>query len=93
MKVSDLQKLVFSSLSLSEKLDLKNTGRPLPILNIVQVQSKCKSKAQFSRKFDKEIYNKISWICGCEDKNSFFFVSCVFFLAGMIIGLKMGCRT
>lgn len=91
MKVSDLQKLVFSSLSLSEKLDLKNTGRPLPILNIVQVQSKCKSKAQFSRKFDKEI--KYPGYAVVRTKILFFFVSCVFFLAGMIIGLKMGCRT
>ena len=70
---------MFSSLSLSKKLDLKNTGRPLPILNLVQVQSKCKSKAQFLRKFDKEI--KYPGYAVVRTK-ILFFVSCVFFLAG-----------
>lgn len=79
MKVSDLKKLVFSSLSLSDKLDLKNTGRPTPILNIVQVQPGYKGRGDFTRKFDKQIYDKYSWICGCEEKNSFFCFVCLFF--------------
>lgn len=79
MKVSELKKLVFSSLSLVQKLELKNTGRPVPIMNIEQVQSKCKNKGQFTRKFDKNIYNKHSWVCGCEEKNSFFCFVCLLF--------------
>lgn len=60
MKVSELKKVIFSKLTLTEKVELKNFGRPIPALNIVQTQAKCKSRAAFTRKFDKTDYDKIT---------------------------------
>jgi hypothetical protein len=38
MRVCELKKVVFSNLSLEEKVKLKDSGRPTPILNIAQEQ-------------------------------------------------------
>lgn len=71
MKVAELKK-EFSTETLPEKCEIKNSGRPTPNLNIVQVQKECKSRGSFKRKFDKGVYDKTLWLCGCEEKNSFF---------------------
>ena len=80
MKVRELKTLHFGSLPLNEKLNIKLNGRPTPNLNIVQGQPEYNNRKGFTRKFDSNVYNKTSWICGCEETNLFFFfVLCVFF--------------
>ncbi|KAJ8926461.1 hypothetical protein NQ314_021252 [Rhamnusium bicolor] len=61
IKVTEIN--LFSRLSLNEKLEIKNSGRPTPVSNIVQEQRKYNNKNAFKRKFDKSIYNKTIWIC------------------------------
>lgn len=58
MKVSELKNLIFSCLSLNEKLELKHGGRPTPDLNLVQEEKQYKNRNAFKRKFDKSIYSK-----------------------------------
>ncbi|CAH1114114.1 unnamed protein product [Psylliodes chrysocephalus] len=82
MKVTELKSLVFSRLSLNEQIALKNSGRPTPELHIVQEQPQYKHRNSFKRKFDKNIYNKTIWICGCEETNSFFCFVCLLFGGG-----------
>jgi hypothetical protein len=79
MKVSDLKKLNFGVLTLDSKIALKNNGRPLPHLNIVQEQKQYKNKAAFTRRFNKSVYKKTPWICGCEETNAFFCFVCLLF--------------
>uniref|UniRef100_V5GS97 Zinc finger protein n=1 Tax=Anoplophora glabripennis TaxID=217634 RepID=V5GS97_ANOGL len=82
MRVCEIKKLVISNLSLEEKVELKNNGRPTPVLNLVQVQKECKSRPAFIRKFDKNIYDKTLWLCGCDETNRFFCFVCLLFGGG-----------
>ncbi|KAK4885247.1 hypothetical protein RN001_001518 [Aquatica leii] len=67
----------FSSRSLTDKAEIKRLGRPTPNLNIIQsVSSK---KRSFNRTFNRAIYNKHTWICGCEIKNALFCFPCLLF--------------
>lgn len=67
----------FASRSCTDKYEIKKHGRPTPNLNIVQsVSSK---KRIFKRIFNREIYNKHTWICGCEIKNALFCFPCLLF--------------
>ena len=75
--VSILQNRTFSVLSNEEKLKIKEIGRPLPDLNIVQTVTT--GKRQFKRVFKKEIYNNHDWLCGCEVKNALFCFPCILF--------------
>lgn len=77
--VSQLKKLDFHRLSLEKKLDIKRKGRPTPELHIMQEQRRCKSKNFYCRKFNRNTYNRTSWICGCEKTNSFFCFVCLLF--------------
>ena len=52
-------------------------GRLMPMLNIVQTV-KCKSR-QFTRTFKPDIYDKHSWLCGCDDKNALYCFPCLLF--------------
>jgi hypothetical protein len=79
MKVSDLKKLNFTVLSIETKIELKNSGRPVPDLNLVQEQKQYKNKGAFTRRFDKSVYKKTPWICGCEETNAFFCFVCLLF--------------
>lgn len=69
-------------------MDLKNNGRPTPVLNIVQEQKGCKSRPGFTRKFDKNVY-KTPWLCGCDENNAFFCFVCLIF-GGDDIWTKIG---
>lgn len=77
-KINSLLEKQFSSLSLEEKVEVKQLGRPIPDLNIVKTQT---SKAQKSRcrKFNADIYCKNQSICGCEVKNMLYCFPCVLF--------------
>lgn len=79
MKVSDIKKLNFCSLSLEEKLEIKNNARPVPNLNFSQVQKKCKGKGEFTRRFNRKVFERTPWICGCEESNSLFCFVCLLF--------------
>ena len=77
ISVSVLQNIVFSQLSLPEKVELKSRGRPVPDLNIVQASSSRSSA--YTRKFNREIYTKCEWLCGCEKRNALFCFPCLLF--------------
>lgn len=79
MRVCDLKELVFSDLSLEAKVEIKNNGRPKPVLNINQTQKGCKSRPAFTRKFDINVYDKVLWLCGCDESNAFFCFICLLF--------------
>ena len=72
-------------------MKLKDSGRPTPILNIVQEQKECKSRPGFTRKFDKNVYEKIPWLCGCHESHAFFCFICLLF-GGDGIWTKVGVR-
>lgn len=75
--VEHLLSINFPSLSLEERMEIKNEGRPMPNLNIVQV--KITKSREFKRSFNKEIYSKHDWLCGCSKTNSFFCFPCLLF--------------
>lgn len=67
----------FSRLSMDEKLETKETGRPKPELNM-ECSSKSRGKT-YIRKFNVNIYSKYNWICGCDIKHKLFCFTCVLF--------------
>lgn len=76
-KVDDLLKISFSRLSVNEKCEIKDKGRPVPNLEITQTS---KSRKQiYQRKFHPDVYEKCKWLCGCEIRNSLFCFPCLLF--------------
>ena len=67
----------FSSLSFEDKIKIKELGRPIPYLDIKQ-KEKSKNK-EFCRTFRNEIYNRNSWICGCDSSNQMYCFPCLLF--------------
>lgn len=65
--VQNILKAKFSALPLEVKTKIKTLGRPMPNLNLVQVSKK--DNRTFTRRFNKEIYKKNNWICGCNVTN------------------------
>lgn len=61
-----------ASLTFSNRLELKTLGPPRPDLCISQVQNACKGKSNFTRKFNRSLYNHADWLCAYEIKNRFF---------------------
>lgn len=68
----------FSSISLEKKMEIKNTGRPTPDLNIKQI-TKCKTR-DYVRQFKNDIYKKHDWTCGCSETNCLCIIFPVYFL-------------
>jgi hypothetical protein len=67
----------FDRCSTEEKLAIKNLGRPTPEISIIQnIKS---GKRSFNRKFNKATYSKLSWLCGCDEKNTLFCFPCMLF--------------
>lgn len=81
--VEDLKKIVFSQLTLEEKLKIKNEGRKTPDLMISQ-EGTSKNK-KYIRSFNSDWYQKISWLCGCETTNALFCFPCLLFGGDMIV--------
>lgn len=75
--VLELKNLNFSQLTLQEKLTIKEKGRPVPNLNLVQT-TMCKGKAR-NRIFNKDVYSKYGWACGCELTNRIYCFPCLMF--------------
>ncbi|GBM68907.1 hypothetical protein AVEN_117474-1 [Araneus ventricosus] len=63
ISVSELKQLHFSTLCLERKIELKLL-RPTPLLNLIRV-TKYKTR-DFKREFKPDLYEKCSWICGCD---------------------------
>lgn len=75
--VQHLLSVNFSSLTLEKKMEIKREGRPTPNLNIIQIK---KTKVrEFKRNFNKEVYLKHDWLCGCDKTNRFFCFPCLLF--------------
>lgn len=71
--ISFLKVNKFSSFSIEQKLEIKELGRPIPDLNIQKTQS------GRLRKFNKNVYLKNNWLCGCNLSNKLFCFVCVLF--------------
>lgn len=67
----------FSQLNISEKVEVKRIGRPTPDMSL-ECASTSRGKS-YLRKFNKNVYAKYPWICGCEVKNRLFCFTCILF--------------
>lgn len=67
----------FYQYSYEEKVKLKEDGRPLPDI-IIQKQG-CSRGKPYARQFNKDIYARNNWICGCNKKNALFCFPCLLF--------------
>jgi hypothetical protein len=68
----------------------KNSGRPVPNLNIVYEQKQYKKKAAFTRRFNKDVYKKRRGYVVLK-KQIPFSVLCAYCLVKTISGLKKVC--
>lgn len=76
--ISNLLDNPFSARSIQEKIEIKRLGRPTPNLeNFTQIVKT--GKREFKRKFKIDIYDKCSWLCGCQTRNALFCFQCVLF--------------
>ena len=74
--VSALKELNFSQLTLQEKVAIKQAGRPLPDIEIVQGVSHNK---KYICSFNCDWYQRKTWLCGYEVKNALFCFPCLLF--------------
>ena len=75
--VSTLKELNFSQLTFQEKVAIKQAGRPLPEIKIVQEGVSHNKK--YIRSFNCDWYQRKTWLCGCEVKNALFCFPCLLF--------------
>lgn len=75
--VEHLKKIAFSQLSLHEKMEIKNKGRPTP--DIIITQEGISKNKKYIRSFNSEWYKKIKWLCGCETRNALFCFPCLLY--------------
>lgn len=73
--VEYIKSINFSKLTLFEKVEIKNKGRSTPDLFISQPG--VSNKKKYIRSFNKEWYDKKSWLCGCEITNALFCFPCM----------------
>jgi hypothetical protein len=67
----------FVQYTYAEKIDLKRRGRPLPDI-VIEAGGISRGRA-FKRHFNKEVYTRNDWICGCNKKNALFCFPCLLF--------------
>ncbi|XP_076259361.1 zinc finger MYM-type protein 1-like [Rhynchophorus ferrugineus] len=67
----------FFKYSYEEKLECKSKGRPLP--DIIIEKSGASRGKNYTRKFNRDIYLKNDWICGCNKKNALYCFPCLLF--------------
>lgn len=60
-----------------DKIKIKELGRPTPDLNL-EVTGSSRNKI-YKRQFNANLYTKVSWICGCPEKNALFCFPCLLF--------------
>ena len=78
--VTQLKSVVFSTLSLEEKISVKERGIPKPDLLITQEGNSNGKK--YKRRFNRAAYDKEWWLCGCPDRNALFCWPCLMFSKG-----------
>jgi hypothetical protein len=74
-KMNKVDYILKSSLSHQDRLEIKKLQRPTPDLQIEDVSTS--KKRTFHRHFNRNIYDKYSWICGCEIRNKLFCFVCL----------------
>lgn len=79
-KVQSLLHNNFLCLTTEEKCSIKDLGRPTPVLSLSQKQT-VKGR-EFRRLFKNRLYERNSWICGCDVLNRFFCFPCLLFAKG-----------
>lgn len=67
----------FSNYSFEEKIKLKEEGRPLPDI-FIEKHGSSRGKS-YKRHFNRDIYSRKNWICGCNRKNALFCFPCLLF--------------
>ena len=65
----------FFKYTYQEKIELKDEGRPLPDIYI-EKEGSSRGKS-YKRLFNREIYSRNNWICGCNKTNALFCFPCV----------------
>ena len=85
--VEYLNSISFRQLSLQDKIEIKNKGRPLPQLSLQQLLLSSQNK-MFVHKFNPSLYDKAPWLCGCSQNNAFF-VFLAYFMEVMYHGPRM----
>ena len=75
--VNELQRINFLELSIPEKVTVKKIGRSTPDIQISQAG--VSNNKKYIRTFNREWYQRKSWLCGCELKNSLFCFPCLLF--------------
>lgn len=75
--ISKLKKLNFSLLPFKDKIAIKNSGRPKPMLVIIK-ESKFNNRV-VTRCFNEEVYDKNDWVCGCDKTNKLYCFPCILF--------------
>ena len=77
MEVNCVQNLLKNLLSFEEKLLIKKKGRPIPDLQITY--SSTSKTRTYNRVFNKNMYEKYEWMCGCSLTNKLFCFVCLLF--------------
>lgn len=77
VSVEYLKKLTFSQLSLNEKLEIKNKGRSTP--DIIINQTGISNNKKYNRSFNRDWYQTLKWLCGCDITNRLFCFPCLLF--------------
>ncbi|KAL1491330.1 hypothetical protein ABEB36_011941 [Hypothenemus hampei] len=79
-KVSFLLNNKFTQFCTDDQLKIKALGRDMPDLNITKYSLSQNDKGTpRSRKFNRTLYAKNSWICGCEETNKMYCFPCVLY--------------
>ena len=75
--VAYLKGIRFLQLTLAEKLTIKEKGRHCPD---VVIKSSASSKGKrYSRKFNRDLYEKHNWLTGCSDTNALYCFPCLLY--------------
>ena len=76
--VVNLIETPFISRPIAEKIEIKALGKPTPDLANLN-QTVTSGKRTFNRKFNKSVYSKCSWLCGCDTKPALYCFPCLLF--------------
>jgi len=87
--VTFLKGVKYLQLPLAEKLNIKQKGRHCP--NVI-IESAASSKGKkYSRKFNRDLYEKHKWLTGCCDTNALYCFPCLLY-GGESVWTKVGFR-
>lgn len=78
--MNSVQNIKNGSLSLDDRIAIKTLGRPTPDLEMEQIN--VSKNRTYRRNFQKAIYDKCLWLCGCNVTNKFYCFPCILAQAG-----------